>query len=378
MKKNGLFILLIACAAISVGILYFASTRHDVDIINIASLLPFDGSEADHGEMMRKGQILAMEEINAKSIKKTDSLNISFYNTSLKKDIALDKMKEANGKGINFFVEIYGSGQAEHCFNYAIEKNIFILSGVNTKPDLVELGNGSFYRIMPNDATASKIILNWAIDLSLQRVAVVYANDDWGKGLKDATVKNAPNYGIQITDTRDVVKNQPSFVAIVNQLKALQADGVFLFLYADDGGKFLKEAQRQEFKTKFFATENFSGTKVVENAKDAVEGIMMVVPASSEQSSLYENFTQKYTKRYNEKPTIFSIKGYDAVNVLYEIILASNSDVEKAKSLIKSYKGIGASGEISFDQLGEFIPGNYDRMVFKKTNNTYEPIVINK
>jgi branched-chain amino acid transport system substrate-binding protein len=175
-----------------------------------------------------------------------------------------------------------------------------------------------------------------------------------------------------------VIKDQPSFAAIVSQLKTLQPEGVFLFIYSDDGGRFLKEAQKQGLKTKFFATENFTGTKVVENAKDAVEGVMMVVPTSTEQSESYKIFEQKYTKRFNAKPTIFSIKGYDEVYVIYDIIKKSKSDVNQAKLLMKSYKGEGVSGKFAFDKTGEFVPGKYDRMAFIKVNDTYEPKVIEK
>jgi branched-chain amino acid transport system substrate-binding protein len=378
MKKNYLFILIIAGVAIIVALFYFINSSKATSSINIASLITLDGSTADMGEMLRNGQILAMEEINAKAKRKEDSVNIYFFNTSLKKDIALDKMKEANGKGIKFIAEIMGSDLAEHCFDYALQNNLFILSGVDTKPDLVEKGKGSFFRIMPSDAAASKIILNWANNLSLKRITVLFANDAWGTGLKNAAIKNAKEYNLEIIDSRDVIKNQPSFAAIVSQLKTSQPDGVCLFLYSDDGGRFLKEAQRQGLKAKFFATENFTGTKVVDNAKDAVEGVMMVVPSSSEQTALLETFTRKYKNRFNVEPTIFSIKGYDEVNVIYDIMKKSKSNVQQAKLLMKSYTGNGVSGRFSFDGSGEFVPGKYDRMVFVKVKDTYEPKVTEK
>jgi len=372
MKKNILFFSIIGLALIIIWGLYY-NTQKKITEISMASLLPFDGKVADMGEMMKNGQTLALEEINANLKNPKDSLKLYFFNTSHKKDVALDKMKEAYGRGIRFFVEIFGSDQVDHCIPYALQKDLFLLSGVDTKPDLVEKGKGCFFRIMPNDAAASNIILNWAKDLSIKKAAILYANDDWGRGLKDAAVKMAQKYNIEIIDTRDVITNQPSFSALATLLKVSNPDAVFLFVYADDGGRFLKEAQRQKLVAKFFATENFTGEKLVNNAKDAADGVMIVIPLNNQNSINLSNFTQKYIKRFNQQPTVFSIKGYDAVKVLYDVILNSGQDVNKAKKIIKEYKSIGISSEISFDKSGEFIPNTYDRMRFSKEGNTYVP-----
>ncbi|MBN1639576.1 MAG: amino acid ABC transporter substrate-binding protein [Ignavibacteriales bacterium] len=371
LNKNIVFWIIIIVAIVVVGSFLFLSKKGKTDKIRMASLLPLDGQVAAYGEMMRNGQTLAMEEINLNKKVNEPILEILFFNTSHKKDVALDRLKEAVRNGIKFIAEIFGSDQAEHCLSYAIQSNIFILSGVDTKPDLIEKGQGNFYRIMPNDAAATEFLLQWANDLKIKKIAILYANDDWGEGLLNAAIKNCSKYNIELIEQRDISRNQPSFSAVVTQLKSSGADGIFLFIYPDDGGRFLKEAARQNLMSKYFATENFTGTDMIKSAKDAAEGVMLVVPATSPENPKLIEFKKTYKNRFGNDPTIFSIKGYDAVNVLHDIIILSDNEVAKAKEIIKNYSTEGLSGKLSFDENGEFIPGVYDRLVFVKIGDNY-------
>ncbi|TAL67956.1 MAG: amino acid ABC transporter substrate-binding protein [Bacteroidetes bacterium] len=376
MKINKKFALLLLSTIIIAFIMmfYFNVNFKNTDI-HIAALLPFDGQVSNFGEMMRNGHIMAEEEINAKLIHGEPRIKIDFYNTSHKKDLALNRMEEASRNGIKFFVEIFGSDQAAHCFDFANQNQIFILSGVDTKPDLIEKGRGCFYRIMPNDAEASNAILQWAKEKELKNLAILYANDDWGLGLKQATIRNSSDLNINILDKIEVLRNQLNFSSIVTKLKTYKLDAILLFIYPDDGGRFLKEATRQDLKTSFFATENFWGNKMTETAKNSANDVMIVVPKTYENENL-QKFKNNYKAKFGEEPTIFAIKAYDAVKFIYQIVLSSGNNTNKAKEITKKLTYSGISGKISFDKFGEYIPLGYDRLIFKKIYGNYQPIKV--
>lgn len=362
--------------AVIVGTSLFRHGDVKKGTLRVASLLPLDGQVAAYGEMMQNGQTLAAEDINANSNNK-QKVEVVFYNTSHQKDVALDRLKEAANNGIRFVVEIFGSDQLAHCFEYSLAHNMFIASGVDTRPDLVSKGQGGFFPLMPNDAAAASFLLSWAKELGLKRLVIAYANDVWGEGLRDAAVAEARRVGIEIVDSKDISRHQTSFAAAVSQLKSLTPEGVLLFVYPDDGGNLLQEARRQQLDSNFFATENFAGKDMVSTAKGAAQGVMMVSPAAPEGSGLSE-FKKRYQSRFRSEPTIFALKGYDAVRFVYDVAIKSGQNPVLARQTAKSYHGSWLTGPIAFAPSGEFIPGRYERLRFMPKADSFEAVHVEK
>lgn len=332
------------------------------------SILPLSGQVSVYGEMMQRGQLMAMEDIREEF---GDSVNVVFFDSEYLKDVALNRLMEANNKGIKLFVEVLGSDQVEHCMNYAIDHDMFILSGLDTKYELVEEGKGNFARIMPSDAAASQEIVQWMEKEGAKNVAILYANDDWGEGLLHSALSNIERSSLNLVGVFDMNRNQQSFSSTVAKMKASNPDVVCLFVYPDDGGRFLKEAYRQRFTPGFYATENFTGEDMVKTAQSAAVGVRMVIPSTSEENEHYKKMSQKYLEKYKEEPTIFALKGYDAVCVLYDILKKAGSpDLNSVKRIVRNgYSFTGVTGDISFDDTGEFVVASYDHLEFISTED---------
>ena len=80
---------------------------------------------------------------------------------------------------------------------------------------------------------------------------------------------------------------------------------------------------------------------------------------------------QKYMEKYKEEPTIFALKGYDAVCVMYDVLKkAGTTDLGRVKKLIRSgYNYTGVTGDIRFDDKGEFVVASYDHLEFISTED---------
>jgi ABC-type branched-subunit amino acid transport system substrate-binding protein len=366
MNKKYLFgiivVLLLAVIIISVF------SRKEENTLVVGSLLPLSGKASAYGTMMQKGQLLALDEIKSKY---NDSIKIAFFNTEYLKDVALSRLMEAKNNNINYFVELFGSDQVEHCLNYAYDNNLFILSGVDTKPDLVEKGKGNFVRIMPSDADATREIFLWIEEQGMKDVAILYLNDDWGEGLLNSALYNLSNSSLNLVGQFDVNRNQQSFTSTVSKIKEKNPDALCLFMFPDDGGRFIKEARRQNLKADFYATENFTGNDMIKTAQNSAEGVKLIVPSTSESNPVNKQMVEKYIEKYNEEPTIFALKGYDAVLVLYDVlqkaknIASENYTIDDVKRVITdNYHFYGATGDIRFDEKGEFVPTKYERMTY--------------
>jgi len=378
MNKKYLFGIIVVLLIGVIGVSIFS--RKEKHTLVVGSLLPLSGQYSPYGVMTQRGQLLAIDEIKSKY---NDSIKIAFFNTEYLKDVALSRLMEAKNNNITYFAEIFGSDQAEHCLNYAYNNNLFILSGVNTKPDLVEKGRGHFARIMPSDADATGEIFLWIEEQNFKNVAILYVNDDWGEGLLNSALYNLNKSSLNLVGQFDINRNQQSFTSTVSKIKATNPDALCVFIYPDDGGRFIKEASRQNLKAEFYATENFTGNDMIKTAQNLAEGVKLIVPATSESNPIHKQMVEKYIEKYNEEPTIFALKGYDAVLVLYDVlqktksITSENYTVDDIKKVIRdNYHFYGATGDISFDKNGEFIPTKYERMVYTVKDNEIQLVPI--
>lgn len=355
--------------------LFIVFSQKEKGLYVFGSMLPLSGQVSAYGEMMQRGQLMAVEDIKKQY---GDSVKVVFFNTEHLKDVALSRLMEAQNRNIKYFVELFGSDQVEHCLNYAIKNDLFILSGVDTKSELVKKGKGNFARIMPSDADATKEIFVWLEEEGLKNIAILYVNDDWGEGLLNSALYNIESSSLNLIGQFDINRNQQSFSSTVAKIKEKKPDAVCLFIYPDDGGRFIKEAHRQNFAPSFYATENFTGNDMLKTAQNSAIGVRLIVPATSETNISHKQMVTRYIEMYHEKPTIFALKGYDAVFVMYDILKKSgNAHIDSIKHFIKTdYSYSGITGKIRFNKEGEFVPTQYDRLEYVLNNNNIQLVPV--
>ena len=219
------------------------------------------------------------------------------------------------------------------------------------------------------------MIFLWIEEQGLKNVAILYVNDDWGEGLLNSALYNLKYSSLNLVGQFDVNRNQQSFISTVSRIKESNPDALCLFMFPDDGGRFIREARRQNLKADFYATENFTGNDMIQTAQNAAEGVKLIIPATSESSPMNRQMVEKYVEKYNEEPTIFALKGYDAVLVLYDVLqkakaIASDYTIDDVKRVITdNYHFYGATGDIRFDDKGEFVPTKYERMTYIVKDN---------
>lgn len=332
------------------------------------SLLPLSGVVSVYGQMIQRGQMMALEDIYEEY---GDRVKITFFDTKHRMDVTLNRLIDANNKGIKHIVELLGSYQVEQCMNYAINHDMFILSGFDDKYELVEEGKGNFARILPSDAAVSQEIIQWMEKEGVNNVEILYVNDAWGKTQLHLAQSMIEESSLNLVGVFDMKWNQPSFTSTIAKMKAKKPDAVCLFIYPDDGGRFLKEARRQQFTPGFYVSDNFNGENMNMIAQNDVVGVRMVVPSTHEENESYKKMAQKYIAKYNEEPTFFALKGYDAVKVLYDILKRTGAtNLDSIKGTIKSgYSFTGVTGSIQFDDKGEFVVTSFDHVEFIPTEN---------
>ena len=158
-------------------------------------------------------------------------------------------------------------------------------------------------------------IANYIHDsIKAKSVAVVWVNNDFGKGGRDNFTKEMKDRGINIAADISTEVGQADFSADVVKLKGANADAVFVYLNEEESARFLKEAKKQGIKAPLIGETTLLGQKVIDLAGGAAEGVQGHVGLTVDAPiKAVQDFAAKFKQRFNYVCDHNGIKGYTGV-----------------------------------------------------------------
>ena len=155
-------------------------------------------------------------------------------------------------------------------------------------------------------------IANYLRDgLKAKSIAIVYVNNDFGKGGRNAIMKELEARGIKVVADLSVESGQADFAADLVKLKGAAADVAFVYLNEEESARFLIEAKKQGFDKPLVGETTLLGQKVVDLAKELANGVRGHVGLTIDAPSpLVAAFAKKFEAKYKYKPDHNGMKGY--------------------------------------------------------------------
>ena len=181
--------------------------------------------------------------------------------------------------------------------------------------DITMRGNPWIFRTAFGQQLSMPKIANYLHDrLNVKSVALVWVNNDFGKGGRDSFSKEMKARGIDIVADISTEQGQVDFGSDVIKLKNAKADAVFVYTNEEESARFLIEAKRQGLATPLFGETTLLSQKVVELAGPAANGARGHVGLSADAPvPAIQEFAKKFVARYKYWPDHNGIKGYTAV-----------------------------------------------------------------
>jgi len=170
--------------------------------------------------------------------------------------------------------------------------------------ELTTLGDRFLFRTSFGQQIGMPKIANFIRDeLKAKTIALIWVNNDFGKGGRDNLMKQLAERNIKLVADVSTESGQVDFAADVVKLKAANADAVFVYSNEEECARIMREARKQGLKGPFVGDTTLLSQKTIELAGDAANGVMGAVA----------EFTARFQKRFNYKPDHNGIKGYTAV-----------------------------------------------------------------
>ena len=305
-----------AAVAFAASALVFAQ-QGPVPIIGLVEL---SGTGATAGTNFDNGVKLAVKEINAAG----GILGRKIEYTSMDTQSAPQTAKALAQKAVD---------QGAYVVMGPVFSGSFIVSMAETRraeipnftggeaADITQKGNPYVFRTSFTQSTAMPKLSRYIKDtVKAKSVALVWVNNDFGKGGRDAMTKALEAQGIKVVADVSTDPGQVDFSAAVLKIKQSNADAVFVYTNEEESARALRELKKQGYDKPIIGETTLTGQKVIELAGDAANGAVahvgLTVDAPQPQ---IKAFDEKFQKEYKYKSDHNGMKGYSGMYVVKAI-----------------------------------------------------------
>jgi len=354
----------LAVAALGMAAISASTASMAQDVIKIANIVELSGGGVTPGTYFRDGIKLAVNEINAaggilgKKIVSTD--NDTQTNPGVAKGLA---QKAVDDGAFAVFGPVY-SGSIIVSMAETRKAEVPNWTG-GEAGSITAQGNPYIFRTSFGQSTSFPKIGTY-IKGKFKTIAVIYQNNDFGKGGRDAIVANLKDSPTKILTEIATEPGQVDFSSAVIRAKQANPDAVFVYVTEEESARALREFRKQGFNKPLIGETTLTGQKVIELAGEAANGafahVGLTIDAPSPEMLA---FKAKFYQAYKYFPDHNGIKGYMGV-------YSMKAAIEKAgkldrKAVAAAMKGLyiskkkypGIIMDVAFDEKGDLDRESY-------------------
>jgi len=226
---------------------------------------------------------------------------------------------------------------------------------------ITQQGNPFIFRTSFTQTTSMPKVARYiAANLKAKTVAVIFVNNDFGKGGRDAFAKAAAAAGLKVAADISTDAGQVDFSAPVLKAKQSNADAVFVYTNEEESARALRELRKQGWSKPIVGETTLTGQKVIDLAGDAANGAIAHVGLTVDAPiPTMRAFRAKFEKEYKYVSDHNGIKGYTAVYMLKAAIekVGKLDRAAVAKALhgltISAAKEPGVIMDVTIDDKGD-------------------------
>jgi branched-chain amino acid transport system substrate-binding protein len=301
-------------AAVVAALGLAAGAAHAQQTVNMPIVIELSGAGAVSGTNFRDGAVLAIDEINAKGGILGRKISAPQSDTQSNPGVSRAQVQKAIDGNPYVILGPVFSGSVKVNMILAQQAEVPQFTGAEAA-DITQMGNAYIFRTSFGQQMSMPKIANYIRDsLKAKTVAVVWVNNDFGKGGRDTFTKEMAARNIKVVADISTESGQVDFAADVVKAKSANADAIFVYTNEEESARFLREARKQGVNKPLIGETTLLGQKVIELAGDAANGAKGHVGLTVDAPvAAVLAFREKFFKRFNYLPDHNGIKGYTGV-----------------------------------------------------------------
>jgi branched-chain amino acid transport system substrate-binding protein len=301
------------CAAALLG----ARAVHAQNTIKLAILQELSGAGATAGTNAKNGAILAIKEINEAGGILGKKIEASVSDTQSNPGVAKGLATKAVDDDVFAVIGPTFSGSIMVSMAETKRAQIPNFTGGEAAA-ITQQGNPYIFRTSFTQTTAMPKVARYiANNLKAKTVAVLFVNNDFGKGGRDSFAKAAEAAGLKVAADISTESGQVDWSAPVLRAKQSNADVIFVYTNEEESARALRELRKQGVTKPIVGETTLTGQKVIELAGDAANGAVAHVGLTVDAPNpLMLKFKAKFFQEYKYISDHNGIKGYTGIYLL--------------------------------------------------------------
>lgn len=279
--------------------------------VRIASVAELSGAGAAAGAVWHDGIKMAAEEINAAGGILGEQIDLVEYDSQTDPQNSRAMVQKAiDEEAYVLMGTVYSSSTVVNML-VAMQNGVPQLTG-SESPTITAKGNPYIFRTaFGAQKGLPKLGSYIKDDLGASKVAVIWANTEFGKGGHDAFLGVAEANGIEIIADIPTEQAQVDFAADVAKLKSSGAQAVFSYMTEEESARFLIEADKQGLELPIVGDTVVASQKVIDLAGAAANGVASHVGLTAEAPiPAIQEMAAKFQEKFGYGADHNAIKGY--------------------------------------------------------------------
>jgi branched-chain amino acid transport system substrate-binding protein len=348
--------------------------------VKIVSDLPLQGSSAAQTEQMNNAIKLYLSDIGNKLGNYTIEFEAFDDSTAAKgawdeATCAANARKYVEDETIIGVIGTFNSNCAKIEVPIANEASLAYISPANTQTGLTHVGPGAepgepekFYpsgthnyaRVVTSDDVQGQIDATYMKDkLGVTKVFILDDKDAYGKGVADAFEKYAKDIGLAVAGHEGWDANAQNYKALMTQIKATGADGIFIGgISCFNGGQLVKDkvavvGDNEAVPT--IVSDGFVQASLFDEAgADKVEGIYGSAPTLNPDDlpGAGKEFNAKVEQQFGQ-PEVYTAYAVAALQMMLAALEKSDGTREGVTGALAGASADTVVGPITFDENGD-------------------------
>lgn len=337
---------------LGVCFVYAGCTRTSSPNFVIGAVLPMTGDAGTFGQNAARGAELAIRESNEKHLLPGLTAVIKVEDSRGRAPDAVSAAtKLVDISHANVLIGDVTSAGTQAIIPIITRAQVPLISPAASDPALS--GSSPFFaRVWPSDVYETVVIGDYAGRKAYKRIAMLYANTDYGLGMAKEFTKAVGQQSLVLDIPVD--RETPDYRPTIQRIKNSRPDALFLVFYPEDARRFLQQLAEQRVQLPLLATATVEDPAVA--SAPLADHLVFASPVPPSDTDPHRAaFVQAYTKAFGARPGVLSDTGYDAAMILIKAYAARGSQGPRAIAdyiqHLKDYDGV--SGRMSFNAAGD-------------------------
>ncbi len=313
------------------------------------------------GEPMRQAAELAAEEINAAGGVGGRPLALVFRDDYGNPDSAVFIADDFYNSSVSAVVGHLYSGTtiaAAPVYNGG-EQPLVAISPSSSSPDITSAGDYTF-RVCPSDLAHGAVLARWIYgSLGLRRGAVLYLNNQYGRGIRQMFVQEFNRLGGELLSIDPYLGEHPIVEPYLDRLAKGSPRPDFLLIAGNrrEAETIIAEARRRGLQVPVLGGDGFDGIEQTKELPERTYHSSAYFPSLA--SPANQRFLESYSRKYpGRRPNQAAAATYDAIYLLRDVIARAGTNREAIRHALAAVGSAtppfeGVTGTIAFDAAGD-------------------------